>query len=111
LLTATAGGSAIRSALGLRSTWFSVGVLALRPPAPNPAVAPGTRVTLKGVVRGVRGVVVQSSTAGAPWKQFRTIATSGAFKFSVKPKVTTRYRLATANDAAAPVQIRVQALP
>jgi hypothetical protein len=110
-LTATVGGSAIRSALNLRSTWFSVGVLSLRPPSPNPAVAPGTRVTLTGFVRGVRGVVVQSSPAGAPWKQFRTIATTGAFHFSVKPKVTTRYRLATTNDAAAPVRIRIQALP
>ena len=110
-LTATAGGSAISSALGLRSTWFSVGVLSLRPPSPNPAVAPGTRVTLTGLVRGVRGVVVESSPAGAPWTQFRTIATTGAFHFSVKPKVTTRYRLATTNDAAAPVRIRVQALP
>ncbi len=110
-LTASVGGSAISSALGLRSTWFSVGVLSLRPPSPNPAVAPGTRVTLTGFVRGVRGVVVQSSPAGALWKQFRTIATTGAFHFSVKPNVTTRYRLATTNDAAAPVRIRVQALP
>ena len=34
---------------------------------------------------------------------------TGAFHFTVKPKVTTRYRLATRNDAAAPVRIRVQA--
>jgi hypothetical protein len=66
---------------------------------------------LSGLVRGVRGVVVQRSTAGTPWTQFRTIATTGAFHFSVKPKLTTRYRLATADDAAAPVRIRVEALP
>jgi len=110
-VAATAGGPAISSALGLRSAWFSVGVLSLRPPSQNPAVAPGTRVTLTGLVRGVRGVVVESSPAGAPWKQFRTIATTGAFHFSVKARVTTKYRLATTNDAAAPVRIRVQALP
>jgi hypothetical protein len=108
---ATVGGSAIRSALGLRSTWFSVGVLSLLPPSPNPAVAPGTRVALTGLVRGVRGVVVQRSTAGTPWKQFRTITTSGAFHFSVRPEVTIKYRLATTDDAAAPVRIRVEALP
>jgi stage II sporulation protein D len=108
-LTATVGGSAIRSALGLRSTWFSVGVLSLRPPSPTPAIAPGTRVTLTGLVRGVRGVVVQSSTAGTPWRQIRTIAATGSFHLSVKPRVTTRYRLATTNDAAAPVRIRVRA--
>jgi SpoIID/LytB domain protein len=108
-LTATVGGEAIASALGLRSTWFGVGVLSLQPPSPNPAITPGTRVTLTGVVRGVRGVVVQRSIAGAPWTRFRSIAKTGAFRLSVKPKVTTAYRLATANDAAASVRIRVKA--
>ena len=108
-LTATTGGAAIASALKLRSDWFSVGVLSLRPPSPNPVVAAGTRITLTGVVRGVHGVVLQRSTTGTPWARFRAITTTGAFQFSVKPKLTTRYRLATANDAAAPVRIRVEA--
>ncbi|HVR13376.1 MAG TPA: SpoIID/LytB domain-containing protein [Gaiellaceae bacterium] len=108
-LTATLGGATVASSLGLRSTWFSVGVLSLQPPSPNPAVHAGTRVTLSGVVRGVTGAVVQRSSAGAPWTQFRSLAKTGAFHFSVKPKVTTQYRLATQNDAAAPVRIRVQA--
>jgi stage II sporulation protein D len=108
-LTAGVGGATIRSALGLRSTWFSVGVLSLQPPSPNPAISRGTRVTLTGVVRGVQGAVVQRSTAGSPWTKLRSIATTGAFHFSVKPKVTTEYRLATPDDAAAPVQIRVKA--
>jgi stage II sporulation protein D len=110
-LTAAVGGTTAAGALALRSSWFSIGVLSLVPPSPNPAVAPGTRVRLSGVVRGVRGAVVQRSSAGAPWKQLRVIRTTGAFHFSIKPKVTTLYRLATKNDAAAPVRIRVQALP
>jgi SpoIID/LytB domain protein len=110
-LTASAGGAAASGALGLRSSWFSVGVLSLQAPSPNPAVASGKRVTLTGVVRGVRGAVLQRSSLGAPWKQLRVIRTVGAFHFSVKPKITTLYRLATKNDAAAPVRIRVQALP
>jgi stage II sporulation protein D len=109
LLTASVGGGAIASALGLRSSWFSVAVLSLQPPSPNPAIAAGTRVTLTGVVRGASGVVLQRSTTGTPWSQFRSINKAGAFQFSVKPQVTTKYRLATANDAAAPVRIRVQA--
>ena len=108
-LTAAVGGAAIASSVGLRSTWFSVGVLSLQPPSPNPAIAPGKRVTLTGLVRGVRGAVVQSSTAGTAWRQLRTISKTGAFLFSVKPKVTTEYRLATAHDAAAFVRIRVKA--
>jgi SpoIID/LytB domain protein len=108
-LTASVSGGIAASALGLRSSWFSVGVLSLQPPYPNPAIAPGTRVALSGVVRGVSGVVVQRSIAGAPWTQFRSITTTGAFKLSVRPKVTTKYRLATQIDAAAPVRIRVEA--
>ena len=107
-LTATAGGSAIASALGLRSTWFSIGVLSLRPPSHNPPIARGKRVTLTGLVRGVHGVVVQRSTRGKPWKQLRTIARTGAFRLTVRPRVTTEYRLATKSDAAAFVRIRVQ---
>jgi SpoIID/LytB domain protein len=110
-LTASVGGATAASALALRSTWFSVGVLSLQPPSPNPAVAPGTRVTLSGVVRGVKGAVVQRSTSGTPWTQFRAVSTAGAFHFSVKLRVTTLFRLATENDAAAPVRIRVKALP
>jgi stage II sporulation protein D len=110
--TSKLSGAAVASALSLRSTWFSVGVLSLQPPLPNPVVAPGTRVRLSGVVRGVRGVVAQARTRGKPWKQLRSIvpaAATGAFHFAVKPKVTTQYRLATAGDAAAAVRIRVKA--
>ncbi len=106
-LTDTVGGETVRSALGLRSTWFSVGVLSLQPPSPNPVVKPRTRVTLSGVVRGVTGAVVQRSTDGTTWTRLRSIASPGAFQFGVKPKVTTQYRLATPDDAAAPVRIRV----
>jgi SpoIID/LytB domain protein len=107
-LTATIGGATVASALGLRSTWFSVGVLSLQPPSPNTAVSSATRVTLTGVVRGVKGVVVQKAVAGGAWTRVRSVV-PGAFQLSVKPKVTTQYRLATADDAAAPVRIRVQA--
>jgi stage II sporulation protein D len=110
--TAGVGGATVASSLGLRSTWFSVGVLSLQPPSPNPAVSPGTRVTLQGVVRGLSGVVVQKRTSGTLWKRLRAVVPApgtGAFHFAVKPKVTTQYRLATAQDAAAFVRIRVQA--
>ena len=112
--TALVGGAATQSALGLRSTWFSVGVLSLQPPAPNPPVASGTTVMLTGVVRGVRGVVVQQRTVGTPWTQLKSIApdpTTGAFHLAVRPKLTTEYRLAIAADAAAFVRIRVSPNP
>jgi SpoIID/LytB domain protein len=108
--TAVAGGLSA-SALGLRSTWFSVAVLSLQPPAPNPPVAPGSRVLLSGVVRGVRGVVVQQRSAGGPWTQFKRVAPTakgGAFRLVVRPGATTDYRLATAQDAAASIRVRVK---
>jgi hypothetical protein len=108
-LTATTGGAAIASALSLRSTWFSVGVLSLQPPSSNPAVAPGTKVVLTGLVRGVQGAVIQRSTARTAWTQFRTVAMTGAFRLTVRPKATTKYRIATENDATGYVRIRVQA--
>jgi stage II sporulation protein D len=101
-------GATTATALGLRSTWFSVGVLSLQPPAPNPKVAAGTSVALSGVVRGVEGVVVQRRSGGGTWQQLRSIA-PGTFWFTVKPKTTTDYRLATQDDAAAFIRIRVQA--
>lgn len=110
--TTSVTGAAVAAALSLRSTWFSVGVLSLQPPAPNFAVAAGTRIRLTGVVRGLRGVVVQERSRGTPWKELRAIvpaAATGAFHFAVRPSVTTQYRLATAQDAAAAVRIRVEA--
>jgi hypothetical protein len=106
--TASLSGATVAAALALRSSWFGVGVLSLQPPAPNPAVAPGSRVVLSGLVRGVRGVVVQKRSSGTLWKRVRAVV-PGAFHFTVKPKVTTVYRLATARDAAGSVRIRVDA--
>jgi len=110
-VTAPLGGAVARAGLGLRSTWFSVGVLSLQPPALNPVVASGTSVLLTGVVRGVSGVVVQERTVGTPWQPFKSLAPTtktGAFRLVVRPNVTTDYRLATAQDAAGSVRIRVR---
>src|SRR5262249_22662182 len=105
-------GAMIASASGLRSTWFRVGLLSLLSPSPNPPVAPGTRVRLTGVVRGVRGVFLQERSLGGAWTQLKAIvpaALTGAFHLTVRPHVTTWYRLATARDATAYVRIRVAA--
>jgi stage II sporulation protein D len=110
-IATSVSGSTTQSALGLRSTWFSVGVLSLQPPSPNPVVAAGSRIRLSGIVRGVRGVVVQERSVGKPWQQLRAIVPApktGAFHLAVRPQTTTDYRLATAKDAAAFVRIRVQ---
>ncbi|HEX7254391.1 MAG TPA: SpoIID/LytB domain-containing protein [Gaiellaceae bacterium] len=84
--------SDVRRELGLRSTWFRVGVLALPQPA-KPHVFGGT-TRLTGVARAVPGFrlehlgpsgwrVVASPKAGG----------DGAFSVAVRPTTTTRYRL------------------
>jgi hypothetical protein len=80
----------------------------------NASVTAGTRVVLDGVVRGVRGVVVQQRTQGMPWRELEPVTPAvgtGAIRLAVRPVVTTDYRLATARDAAAFVRIRVQPSP
>jgi SpoIID/LytB domain protein len=99
-------GAKLRSAIGLRSTWFTVGVMSLAPPAPNPPVVYGSSVTLAGVVRGVGGVTLEQRPLGGQWQPVGPVA-SGAARLSQKPSLTTDYRLATAAAAAGSVRIRV----
>jgi hypothetical protein len=108
---ATATGSSAASKLNLRSTWFSVAVLALQPPLSNAPVTAGSPVTLTGVVRGVKNVALQERTPGTAWTQLETVTpdpVTGAISVDVTPSATTDYRLATPADAAAYVRIRVE---
>src|SRR5207253_3944772 len=59
-------GSAVRAALGLRSTWFIAGWLALTPP-PAP-VAFGASLSLSGTVRGVDGVSLEQRMPDGTWQ-------------------------------------------
>ncbi len=107
---ATATGNEVAAALSLRSAWFSVGVLSLRPPSPNRAVVPGTTVTLTGVVRGVTGVVLQERPVGGSWTEAGPVTPdpqTGAISVDITPQHTTDYRLATTADAAASVRVKV----
>ena len=104
-------GSAVAIDLNLRSSWFSVGVLSLRPPSPNVVVGPGTDVALGGVVRGVKGVVLQERPAGGTWTDLEPVTPdpdTGAISIHVTPTVTTQYRLATTAYIAAWLRIRVE---
>ena len=107
--TTPVAGSIAAAKLGLRSTWFRVSVLSLQPPLPNPPVAPGTSVTLTGVLRGAPGAVVQERTTGAPWSDLGKprLGPQHAFTFVVQPTATTWYRLAVPAATSTPVRIRV----
>jgi SpoIID/LytB domain protein len=100
-------GADVRRLLGLRSTWFRVGVLALsRPEAPLVA---GGQTALTGVARGLAGVTLEQKPAGQAWAPLGKVKAGpgGGFTVGVKPAATTVYRLAYGNVRSATVQVTV----
>jgi stage II sporulation protein D len=86
-------GSAFRRALGLRSTWITIGELALdRPSAP---VVYGARARLTGRVRSLPGAVLEQRPLGGSWQAGTVLAPAddGSFVAVATPRVQTEYRL------------------
>ena len=106
LAPVTVAAATLRSAIGLRSTWFTVGVMSLSAPLPSAPVAYGSPLTLVGTLRGVPGVTLEQRPSGGTWQPVGPVG-SGALKLTQRPTITTDYRLATATAAAAYVRIRV----
>jgi stage II sporulation protein D len=99
----------LRRRLGLRSTWFTVGVLSLTGPA-TPVVY-GSATRLAGVARGVGDVALQQRSPAGWMDVTRVPATkTGAVSLAVKPTSSTQYRLASGKVAAAAVRVPVAAL-
>ena len=98
-----------RAALGLRSTWFDVGLLGLAVPAPAAPIPYGATVTLTGTIRGLAGVWLEQRTAGGSWQAIGPVAPASGDTLTLaeSPSITTDYRLATETAAAAYVRIRV----
>jgi hypothetical protein len=112
LLTTTVAATKLRGALGLRSTWFDVGVLSLVAPVPNVPLAYGSSVQLTGAARGVTGVSLEQKPATGPWQVVSAVtpAADGAVRLTVAPTIQTDYRLGTTALAAPFVRIRVSPL-
>jgi stage II sporulation protein D len=87
--TATRTGAQIRSELGLRSTWFSIGVLSLVPEKTR--IVWGRSVDLDIIARGVANTVLQRRPYGGDWTN--VIAVTGAGPMAVSPRKETSYRL------------------
>lgn len=112
VVTTTAGttslpASVLRTALGLRSTWVTVGVLRLdQPRAP---VVFGSGVRLSGVARGVEEVTLASSATGGSWSPVVPLVreTSGAASATVVPTRSARYRIDSASASSSAVLVRV----
>jgi stage II sporulation protein D len=99
-------GTDLRRGLGLRSTWFRIGILALTPP--TTPVAFGTAGKLTGLARGV-GKAVLERRAGTAWSAVAPVQpqANGLFAVTVRPTASTHYRLAagSARTPATPVGV------
>src|SRR5919109_1727787 len=106
----TATGAAVRKALGLRSTWFSVGVVALSPPVDATPLVYGGRTKLSGLARSVSSVALEQRPAtGGAWAAAGSVkaAADGTLAVAVKPTLTTWYRLAVGSFRTNPVRVAV----
>jgi stage II sporulation protein D len=98
----------VRTALGLRSTWVTIGVLRLDRPGIG-AIVFGSSARLTGVGRGLESLKLASSPDGATWSPVSTLTPdgAGALAFDVKPVRTTRYRLETEGGASPALLVQV----
>ncbi|MDP8911025.1 MAG: SpoIID/LytB domain-containing protein [Actinomycetota bacterium] len=104
-------GHTVRTELGLRSTFFSVGVLSLVRPS-GPPVVFGSSLTLSGLARGIRGAALQHRRAKGAWARVRRVTSrpDGTFAITVKPRISGDYRIAGRAVATAPVSVSVAPL-
>ena len=98
----TITGADLRSVLGLRSTWFSIGVLRLGGGA---TIERGERARLRVLTRNLGGVKLQKRTGSGSWSAVRDV--QGSVTVSVRPAVTTHYRLKSPAAATGAVRVRV----
>jgi len=99
----------VQAALGLRSTWFDVGILSLVAPVPSAPIAFGSSIALTGLVRGVDEVTLEQRASAGTWQPIGPIvpAADGTVQLTEQPTITTDYRLATPAAAAAYVRVKV----
>jgi stage II sporulation protein D len=103
----TRTGAEFRSALGLRSTWFSVGVLKITPSLRTSICGDGVRLDL--LVRHVANVTLQRRpTLGGAWQDIPVTKTSAERYTAVdKPCMGTSYRLHSPAATGANVAVKV----
>ena len=102
--TTSISGPAFRTKLGLRSTWFSIGVLSLTPA--HGRIVWGQRDSLAIFTRGIANVTLQKRPYGGVWQNIASVP-PGNVTFSVSPRRATSYRLVSplATGPAAGVQV------
>ena len=107
---ASISGSDARRKLGLRSTWFRVGVLALD--RPTRALVYGSSAQLTGIARGLSGVTLEQRASATVWERAAAVTSrpDGRFAVTVKPLASASYRLAAGTVRSAEVRVAVAPL-
>ncbi|HET9723190.1 MAG TPA: SpoIID/LytB domain-containing protein [Actinomycetota bacterium] len=100
--------SVMRTTLGLRSTWVTIGVLRLDKPTVG-AVVFGSSAELSGVGRGLGAPRLASSPDGTSWSPVTAVTPdpTGAVSVDVKPLRTLRYRLEAEGGASPALLVQV----
>ena len=100
--------SVVRTGLGLRSTWITLGVLRLDRPRSS-AVVFGSSLNLTGLARAVTSPQLSSSADGANWAPAGALeqTSDGAVARSVRPVKTTRYRIVAGGAASQALLVTV----
>ena len=98
----TITGGTLRSVLGLRSTWFSIGVLRLNGAG---RIRAGQARTLRVLTRDLTNVRLQRKIGSGSWVNLRAV--QGSANVVVRPTVTTSYRLMSPAATGAAVKVTV----
>jgi stage II sporulation protein D len=98
----------MRMMLGLRSTWFTVDAPAALKASTGRLVY-GDRVRLSAVVRDAEEVMLERRSAGGAWEVARRLTPGprGAVAVTLRPKVTTTYRLRLDGSPGPSVRVAV----
>ncbi|MEX0850905.1 MAG: SpoIID/LytB domain-containing protein [Gaiellaceae bacterium] len=91
--SSTVSATQLRTSLGLRSTWATIGVLRLDQPRETAVF--GSPLRLTGIARGLPSPMLASSPDGSSWTQVGALQrqTSGVASLVVEPERTLRYRI------------------
>lgn len=98
------GGDAFRSILNINSNRFWLGVLRLT--ASDRRVEWGEPSTLFARVRALSGAVLQRQRFGGPWRDVRAVTNTA--QITVRPGITTWFRLDTPSTPAVTIRIAVE---
>jgi stage II sporulation protein D len=108
-LASTFTGPQVRTALDLRSTWFTPSLLGLA--SRTAAITYGGATSLQGIARNAGSVSLEAQPFGQDWQPVGPLeaSTDGTLSAIVKPQLRTSYRLAAGPVRAGLVTVSVSA--